>query len=128
MSVYMVCVTVILGDVCVLKEHYFIISRRYICKHCEKITAATKQAAVSSATLHGLRVRTRSRSQSRSVSFTGCHLRSLVSLAFVYVALGLACALMFYGMSRLALVPSLTPGSVSHSHVFCRSRPYCRSR
>jgi len=43
--------------VCDLKEHYFIISRRYICKHCEKITAATKQAAVSSATLHGLRVR-----------------------------------------------------------------------
>ena len=57
MSVYMVCVTVILGDVCDLKEHYFIISRRHICKHCEKITAATKQAAVFSATLHGLRVR-----------------------------------------------------------------------
>ena len=38
------------------------------------------------------------------------------------------CLLMFYVMSRLALAPSLTPGSVSHSHVLCRSRAYCRSR
>ena len=64
--------------VCDLKEHYFIISRRYICKHCEKITAATKQAAVSSATVHDLRVRnsTEDGDTTPQYTFMGYDLRS----------------------------------------------------